>query len=87
MSGENDLFNNSELALAAYADLSLGKTSDQIDSLKQDGDGMSQKEAEEFAKRYKDVIAVIPDQTSGFSATIFKTASKRGQRQLRIINT
>jgi hypothetical protein len=51
MATATDLFNNAELSLAAYADLSnsLG-TGQQKDKLH--AAGMSQKEADEFALRY-----------------------------------
>lgn len=67
----NELFNNAELALAAYADLNTTQsTLDQklalIDA------GMTDKQAKEFATRYPEVIAHIPNTDSGFSATVFK---------------
>ena len=45
------LFNNTELSLAAYSDLSLGLTNSQenITALKQNGKGMSQAQAVRFA--------------------------------------
>ena len=59
MVGAVDMFNNSDLALAAYSDLTQGvPTNQQIDALKQSGDGMSQVQAEWFAVRYPAVLSV-----------------------------
>ena len=70
----NNLFNNAELALAAYATLVKGPTSNQIVELTRAG--MSQKQAEEFAARYPEVITQFDDITetgeSSFNATVFK---------------
>lgn len=67
------LFRNSELSLAAYANLSKDlKTAAQIESLQHAG--MSEIEATEFAKRYPDVVAVADYPGSGFQATVFREA-------------
>jgi len=75
--GINNLFNNAELSLAAYADLVSGPISGQIDDLIDAG--MSNKQATEFAKRYTDVVTQFDDITetgsSSFNATVFKDAS------------
>ncbi|HRG50201.1 MAG TPA: hypothetical protein PKW02_04120, partial [Pseudomonadales bacterium] len=69
------LFNNTELSLAAYSDLSLGLTNSQenITALKQNGKGMSQAQAVRFAERYPSVLAVADKPASGFQATVFKS--------------
>lgn len=69
------MFNNSDLALAAYSDLTQGvPTNQQIDALKQSGDGMSQVQAEWFAVRYPAVLSVANYPESGFQATVFKSS-------------
>jgi Ca2+-binding RTX toxin-like protein len=80
------LYNNAELALAAYADLDDSKsTADEanIDALIDAG--MSNKQAQEFAARYTEVVAQYNDLLSGFSATVFKSSS--GQLTLAIRGT
>jgi Ca2+-binding RTX toxin-like protein len=75
MVGAVDMFNNSDLALAAYSDLTQGvPTNQQIDALKQSGDGMSQAQAERFAVRYPAVLSVANCPESGFQATVFKSS-------------
>lgn len=68
------LFNNAELALAAYIQLVLGDTKDQLSDLV-GNDGMSAKQAEEFARRYPSVLTQYNDAVSSFSATVFKDTS------------
>jgi len=77
MTTATELFNSSELSLAAYANLITGTpTEQQILALQQDGDGMSEQQAIQFAARYPTVIAVADFPGSGFQATVFK----RGKR-------
>ncbi len=69
----NDIFDNSELALAAYAFLDENEATGSdfnIAALKEAG--MTQTQAEEFAARYPYIVAHIPNTDSGFSATVFK---------------
>lgn len=75
-----NLFSSSELAQAAYADLSIGNTIDlpnQVE-LKRDGGGagMTATQAEQFANRFIRVVAVSEDPLdTGFSATVFESES------------
>jgi Ca2+-binding RTX toxin-like protein len=66
------VFSSAELAFAAYAVLQPGLTSNQIAALQNDGQGLSLKQAQEFALRYPDVIAQVNDAASGFSLTAFR---------------
>jgi hypothetical protein len=77
----SEYFNNSELALASYFTLSEDELVDQIEELKNLGDGMSEAEAIKFAGRYADVVVAQPNTTSGFSATVFREA---GTNQLTV---
>ncbi|SDE53483.1 hypothetical protein [Desulfuromonas thiophila] len=53
MSTITDYYKYSELALASYSDLAAGMVQqDYIDALMNDGDGMSQKQAETFAPNW-----------------------------------
>lgn len=72
MTNINFLFNQAELSFAAYASLSSGNTDQkpQIDALTDAG--MSQKQAEEFASRYTEVVTQFNDTKTSFSATVFK---------------
>jgi Ca2+-binding RTX toxin-like protein len=65
-------YDQSSLALAAYADLSLGETSNQVNALERAG--FSPIQAEEFADLYPTVSAQTKH-PSGFSATVFENAS------------
>ena len=48
-----EYYNNSELAMAAYADLSADMSyTAYVRALKRDGDGMSQSQAEQFAENW-----------------------------------
>jgi len=68
-----ELFNNAELALAAYAQLDAAlSVTDQISKL-QDA-GMSERQAREFAARYPEVITTFDDTETGFDATVFRSA-------------
>lgn len=85
MSTITEIFDSAELSLASYADLvtTLG-ISQQITKLKEAG--MSQKQAEEFAVRFTEVITISDDPLdTGFSATVF--ASPTGQLTLAIRGT
>ncbi|MEZ5617333.1 MAG: hypothetical protein R3E40_03525 [Rhodocyclaceae bacterium] len=73
------LFNDAELALAAYANLMQGYLSDQRARL--EAAGFSAKQAEEFARKYPTVVAQFNDTVAegglgtSFSATVFKDAA------------
>jgi len=68
------LFDNAELALAAYANLNrTDPVSDQKEALKEAG--MTEIQGIQFAARYPTVVAVIPDTEYGFSGTVFRDAS------------
>ena len=72
------MFNDAELALAAYADLLHGSLADQRARL--EAAGFSAKQAEEFAKKYPVVVAQFNDTAEGgmgtsFSATVFKDSA------------
>ncbi len=75
MSNATSLFNNAELALAAYAALQNGTTADQdqIRALAQvSGAPMSLTEAVEFARRYPTVVTSFDDSSTGLQVTVFK---------------
>lgn len=70
------IFNTSELALAAYANLANNSQtvlSSNINVLVEAG--MSTKQAEEFAKRYPTVITQYTDPDTSFTATVFNVSS------------
>jgi hypothetical protein len=72
----NDIFDSSELALAAYGFLNVNEVTGStfnIDALKDAG--MTQTQAEQYAARYPEIVAHIPNTDSGFSATVFKDAN------------
>lgn len=73
MSNIEAVYDNSEVAMAAYANLVLGATND-FDNLRVlvDEAGMSDKQAAEFAARYTEVLAVCDD-PSGLQAAVFLT--------------
>jgi len=60
------IYNQAELALAAYANLLSGSTSAQenITNLQQGGDGMSAKQAEEFAREKGDATIFSKERRS-----------------------
>lgn len=64
------LYQNAELAIAAYATLSQGPTSDQLQNLR--AQGFSEKQSTEFARRYPTVVTQYTDTATSFSATVFK---------------
>jgi Ca2+-binding RTX toxin-like protein len=70
------LYDNSEISLAAYAYLDEGKPTTHQDNIAAlISGGMSDKQAREFAARYPEIVAHIPNTDSGFSATVFKDAN------------
>jgi len=75
MATSNELFNNAELSLAAYAVLqnitTPASTSSYLQQLKDAG--MSETEATQFAIRYPTILSVATDPISGFQATVFST--------------
>ena len=88
------LFDSSELALAAYANLGNGSTGAgvNLDALKAVSDvGVSPTQVEEFASRYPTIVTQFNDSAdeggmgTGFSATVFKAQS--GQLTLAIRGT
>ncbi|HQQ75121.1 MAG TPA: hypothetical protein PK031_08205 [Pseudomonadales bacterium] len=80
------LFNNAELSLAAYANLDKSLATDDPDNLAAlRSAGMSNTQAEEFAVRYPDVVAVYSDPDTDFQATVFKSAD--GQLTVAIRGT
>ncbi len=83
------LYNYAELAQAAYADLTAGPTNtlSNLSELKDpdDGAGMTQTQADEFAARYPEIVVQYTDPDTGFSATVFKSST--GQLTLAIRGT
>ncbi|MEZ5617337.1 MAG: hypothetical protein R3E40_03545 [Rhodocyclaceae bacterium] len=81
MSTIPQIYDQSELTLAAYANLTPGVTNDLIRREALVAAGLSAKQAEEFAKKYPMVVAQFndtPDEGgmgTSFSATVFKDAS------------
>src|SRR6478609_7233783 len=79
MATSNELFNNSELSMASYANLSIGRTDDAsnliaLKSTDAGGAGMTEEQASQFSDRYTNVIAIKENTASGFSATVFQAA-------------
>lgn len=79
MTTANDLFNNAELAMAAYANLSVGHTDDAsnltaLKSTEAGGASMTEDEAARFSARYTDVVAVYSNPDTDFQAVVFKSA-------------
>ncbi len=70
------LFNNAELAFASYATLQSGKMNSGTNMSALAQTGMSAKQAEEFAKRYPEIILpTYHDATSDLDVTVFKDPS------------
>jgi len=67
-----DLFENAELALAAYANLLSGATNSDPNQQALIKAGMSIKQADEFAKIYPTVVTQYSDAATSFSAAVFK---------------
>jgi len=85
MSTINDFSNGADLSLAAYATLRPGMVkADYINALMDNGDGMTDAQARDFATRYT-VVDQYTDLASGFSATVFQDA--QGKRSLAIRGT
>jgi len=81
MSTPTILFNNAELALAAYANLTVDNTGAQenlaaLESTTNGGPGMTVTQATQFASIYTRVIAVGNDTDTGFQATVFADAKR-----------
>ena len=73
MSMISELFKYSELALATYADLSVGILDDvAIVALQDGGKGMSLTQAQTFASHWR-VIDQLPNTAEGFAATVFQS--------------
>ena len=75
-------FNNAELAMAAYANLTVGSTSlqsniDALTSAEAGGSGMTEAQAIAFSDRYPTIVASQSETTSGFSATVFKDSDEQ----------
>ena len=66
-----NIFSSAELALAAYSDLNDGSLIPQESALVQDGKGLSQIQASNFASQYT-VVTQYNDTDTSFSATVFK---------------
>ena len=74
MSTISNYYKYSELAFAAYSNLAPGMLlQDYIDALMNNNRGMSQTQAEDFAKTYT-VIDQYNDPSSGLSVTLFQDA-------------
>ena len=65
----NNVFNQAELALAAYANLGIDSATNKV-NLK--AASFSDKQADEFIKRYPTVVTQYTDPTTSFTATVFK---------------
>lgn len=75
----NGIFNNAELAMAAYADLTAQQsTASQILALVDNG--MTVKQAEEFSTRYPNIVVHQSNTLSGFSATVFRSSNASGSQ-------
>lgn len=74
MTSTQQMYFNSELALAAYASLRPGAAADQLAALTANNN-MSVMQAQEFARRYPTVIAQFDDTATSFSATVFADTS------------
>jgi hypothetical protein len=74
-----------ELALAAYATLTPGPTNTPQRREALVGAGLSPAQAEEFARKYPEVVTQYNDTATGFSATVFAAAD--GQLHLAIRGT
>ncbi|MFT7049247.1 MAG: Ca2+-binding RTX toxin-like protein [Halioglobus sp.] len=87
----NSLYQKSELAQTAYADLTQGSTVSQTSELKiVDGkEGFTQAQANSFVSRFPLVVAISDDLLdTGFSATVFSTTNDiQGQLTLAIRGT
>jgi|tagenome__1003787_1003787.scaffolds.fasta_scaffold20921697_2 hypothetical protein len=73
MNNSSSLYTAAELAFAAYADLTRGSTVDDLARLRQSQ--FTNKQAEEFAKRYPEITLQFNDAETRVSATIFKDPS------------
>ena len=69
------LFNQAELALATYATLGNGIINTEAQRAALRDVGFSKKEAEEFVKRYTEVVTQFSDTATSFSATVFSDSS------------
>lgn len=69
------LYNEAELALASYATLENGLTDTNAQRAALRAAGFTTKQAEEFAKRYTEVVTQFNDTATSFSATVFKDTS------------
>lgn len=77
---------NGELSLAAYGDFYDGMSRAAYEAaLRQNGDGMAQKQAETFAANWR-VIDQHDDTTNGLSATVFQSVTT-GERYLAVRGT
>ena len=77
----------SEFALASYSALYYGISDDAyLDALKRGVDGMSQTQAETFARNWR-VIDQLPNTDSGFSATVFQSIDDNNSYVLSIRGT
>ncbi|GEM_PF-1736949 len=75
MTTVTDLFNQAELALAAYSILPTGITGQSyIDALKDNGRGMADEQATHFASKYR-VVDQYDAPGNGLSATVFEEIS------------
>ena len=78
MNSTKFLYNQAELAQAAYAGLAQGETdlASNLDALRvSTGADMSQKQAAEFAARYPGIVTQFNDTETSLSATVFKDTS------------
>lgn len=79
----NNVFNQAELALAAYANLTSGVAPTKTNLI--ENASFSEKQADEFIKRYPTVITQHTDPDTSFTATVFKDSS--GQLTLALRGT
>ncbi len=71
MSDVNFLYNQAELALAAYGDLKAGSPNDADNFVSLVDKKFTEKKVNEFAKRYPDIVTQFNDPEADFSATVF----------------
>ncbi len=87
----SELFSRSEQSFAAYADLVEGATASvqNLAALTQQGSHMIDSQADNFASRFTEVMAISDDPlNTGFSATVFSTSGGiNGQLTLAIRGT
>ena len=74
---ENEIYDNAELALAAYADLNKGQSTGSDDNLQAlKNAGMTETQADEFAARWPTIEEQFTDPDTGLSVTVFRNGNE-----------